>query len=100
MDIDVMSSVGNPTNEVGGSGLGRTHHRLVTGRADPRTSLSLYFGGPPQNKGKRKGKGTGRGGSGGGASGGGGGAAAIGLRDAEGGGEDEVSEGCPLGEAC
>ncbi|CAN0069684.1 unnamed protein product [Ectocarpus sp. 8 AP-2014] len=46
--------MGNPTNSVGGNGLGRTHHRLVTGRADPRTSLALYFGGPPKPKNKTK----------------------------------------------
>ncbi|CAM9872972.1 unnamed protein product [Scytosiphon promiscuus] len=50
------SGVGNPTNDVGGSGLGRTHHRLVTGRADPRTSLALYFDGPPVRKNKNKSK--------------------------------------------
>lgn len=81
MDAYTSSSVGNPTNEVGGSGLGRTHHRLVTGRADPRTSLSLYFGGPPKTPGKGKGK---RRGGGGGRSTGA--AAATGPRDA---GEEE-----------
>ncbi|CAM9581847.1 unnamed protein product [Ectocarpus sp. 6 AP-2014] len=52
--VEYALSMGNPTNSVGGNGLGRTHHRLVTGRADPRTSLALYFGGPPKPKNKTK----------------------------------------------
>lgn len=27
-------------------GLGKSHHRLVIGRVDPRTSLAFYFDGP------------------------------------------------------
>lgn len=37
------SSKNNDGNEFG---LGKSHHRLVTGRVDPRTSLALYFDGP------------------------------------------------------